>query len=138
MEHARGLLELLIVHIDLRHSGNRHGRGGGVGAGLHLQVEVVDMPGGVPERHAIVVASRHVDFLIGPHVSIIGGVHIPVARMGFTASGHVIVRDGDAGLPAVVAADPAHRGLVDNISVLKGLVDQHLSEGTSCEKPHRE
>lgn len=97
---------------------------------------MVDMPGGIPEGHTVVVSSRYVDFLINPNVSVIGGIHVPVASMRFSAAGFVVVRDGDTGLPAAVA-NPTRRSLTYRIIIFKSLVDKHLGKGAYHKKHHR-
>ena len=131
LKHARGLFKLFVGDHHHGHRRFRHCRRIGTCTSFHFQVKVIDMPGGIPEGNSVIIASRHVDFLVDPYVGVIGGVHVPVASMRFPATGRIVIWDGDAGLPATVA-NPAHRGLVYRVTIFKSLVDKHLCEGTSC------
>ena len=134
LEHCRGVFKLLVGDLELRHHRDRHRGGIGISAGFDFEVEMVNVPGGVPERDAVVAARRHVDFLVDPHVGVIAGIHIPVAGMGFPPAGDVIVGDGDTGFPSAVVADPSHGGLIHSVSCFKSLIHKNLSECASHQK----
>ena len=126
LENSRNLLIFSVVDDKHRYNINCHIRRIGVCSGFDFKVEVVGMPCNIPERNAIVFACRHLNLFVCPNIGVICGVHVPVAGMWLASACNVIVRDGDAGLPSVIAANPAYRRLVDRVASLKSFIHNDL------------
>ena len=53
--------------------------------------------------------------------------------MGLASTGYVVVRDGDAGFPAIVVANPADGRCIYGVACLKSIVHNNLSESHRAE-----